>query len=333
MHPLLVALLDASTSGLMPEGATVLLAVSGGADSLALLYGAEEAAPRAGWTLAAGHVHHGWRGREADRDASFVREHARRLDVAFFWRAVDARAHARRNGLSPEDAARQLRYRALLEMKARAGASRIATAHHREDRLESFLLARERRAGLAGLGGPRPLRSDGVARPLLTVSREQLLDYLRARGLTWRRDSSNGDLSLARNRVRRQLAAERAKRGEGALGSLMEEAENAAAARDRLEAEFEGRVRPHLRIGAGSALADAGSLAGLAPDLQRRAIAELALPFARAGRPPLTGVEREQILQRLAGGSDFRFEAGRRIRFERRGPLLTVRVREGARPV
>jgi tRNA(Ile)-lysidine synthase len=330
MDPILDALLEASRTDLLPHGATVLLAVSGGADSLALLYGATEVSGRTGWTLAVGHVHHGWRGREADRDVSFVRDHARRLRLPVFWRAVDARAHARSHGLSPEAAARQLRYQSLIELKADAGASRIATAHQREDRLESFLLARQRRGGVASLGGPRPLRADGVARPLLNVSRGEILDFLAARGLSWRRDSSNGNLSLPRNRLRRQLAHRRAGGGERIVSDLLARARQAAEARNHLLADFDDRVRPHLTIAAGTALADADALTGLAADLQRRAIEELALPFARPGRPPLTGREREQLRDRLASGSDFRFEAGRRIRFERRGRLLTARVREGA---
>jgi tRNA(Ile)-lysidine synthase len=307
-----------------------LLAVSGGADSTALLYGAAEIAPRTRWPLLVGHVHHGWRGREADRDVSFVRDHARRLGLPFFWAAVDSRGHARRNGLSPEAAARHLRYQALAAMKEQAGASRIATAHHREDRLESFLLARERGGGTAALAGPRPLRADGVARPLLGVRREEILGFMRERGLSWRRDSSNGDLSLARNRLRRQLAALLEEGREPDLAALLGDADAAVAARDRLEAEFEERVRPHLRFAAGTALADASSLATLRRDLQRRAIAELAGSLAMPGRAPLTGREREQLLDRLAAGSDFRFEAGRRVRFERHGSLLTVRVRGGA---
>ena len=75
MDPVRIALEEAVSRGLLPRGSTILLAVSGGADSLALLYGACETAPAASWRLAVGHVHHGWRGREADRDAAFVEEH------------------------------------------------------------------------------------------------------------------------------------------------------------------------------------------------------------------------------------------------------------------
>ena len=113
MDPVRIALEEAVSRGLLPRGSTILLAVSGGADSLALLYGACETAPAASWRLAVGHVHHGWRGREADRDAAFVEEHARRLGLTFVCRRRDARAASRALGLSPEAGARHVRYEAL----------------------------------------------------------------------------------------------------------------------------------------------------------------------------------------------------------------------------
>jgi len=324
MDSILGALAEAAESGLMPPGAAVLLAVSGGADSMALLYGCAETASRARWKLAVGHVHHGWRGREADRDAAFVADHARRLGLPFFTRRRDARGEARKLKISPEAGARHARYGALAEMALEAAAPRIATAHQRDDRVESYLLARERRAGLAGLAGPRRERRDGVVRPLLEVPRAEILRFLSSRGLGYRRDATNGDLRLPRNRVRRELALSGSERGPAEVEGLLEEVRSREAARNILEREFVERVMPRIRPGPAGVLADAAFLAGCSRPLQRRAIEEAALPFARPGRPPLTGREREQIVRRLAGGADFRFEAGRRIRFERRGPIFSV---------
>ncbi len=324
MDAVAAALRQAAENGLMPPGGAVLLAVSGGADSMALLNAAAEAASTAGWHLCVGHVHHGWRGREADRDLAFVGEHARRLRLPFHFRRRDARAEAKRLKLSPEAGARQVRYEALREMAAEAGAELVATAHHREDRLETYLLARERRAGLSGLAGPRRRRADGVVRPLLDVSRGDILAFLAGRGLVFRRDSSNGNLRLARNRIRRDIAKLRAERGEEALEALALEVERFARENEDLEREFDRSVEPRLFRGPGAVLADAAYLEGCPHPLVRRAIERAALPFARPGRPALTGREREQILARLSQGCDFRFEAGRRIRFERRGRLLRV---------
>ncbi len=323
MDPLLEALERSAATGLIPEGAPVLLAVSGGADSLALLYGCAESTPRTRWRLCVGHVHHGWRGRDADRDLAFVADHARRLGVSFFQRRRDARRAASELGLSPEAAARLVRYEALAEMAREAGAALVATAHQRDDAVESLLLAKERRGGLARLAGPRALREDGVVRPLLGVGRQEILAFLSARGLAHRRDATNGDLALSRNRVRRGLA----RASEEERAALAVEVSTLARARERLDEEYARRVAPAVRRGAGSAAeevvdvveVDARVLSACPDELVRLALSRLAGPFARAGRPPMTGPERERIVSRLRSGEDFRFEAGRRIRFERRG--------------
>ncbi|MEX1246297.1 MAG: tRNA lysidine(34) synthetase TilS [Thermoanaerobaculia bacterium] len=323
MGPIAAALARAAESGLIPPGESVLLAVSGGADSTALLYGAAEAAARTGWAVAVGHVHHGWRPREADRDLAFVREHARRLGFPFAFRRHDAREASRALRLSPEAGARHVRYAALLEMAREAGAPLVATAHQRDDAVESYLLARDRRGGLARLAGPRERRSDGVVRPFLSVTRAEILEFLRERGLAFRRDSSNGNLALDRNRIRRALSvtADADRRAAGA------ELDRLTEARERLEREFSELVEPHLGFGPDSSSTDAEILGGCPEELRRIALHRLASPFARPGRPPMTGREREQIVGLLASGADFRFEAGRAIRFERRGPTLTVRCR------
>jgi tRNA(Ile)-lysidine synthase len=321
----LIALARAAETGLMPTGARILLAVSGGADSMALLYGAAEEAPWFAWSLAVGHVQHGWRGREAERDLAFVRTHASRLCLPFLSRRKDAREASRRWKLSPEAGARYARYEALREMAQESESARIATAHQRDDALESYLIARERRGGLALLGGPRERRADGVVRPLLAVTREEILRFLAARALSHRRDSSNGNLRLLRNRIRREVLAPLKEADDHTgLAELGRRADLLREARDRMDREFEERVRPYLFRQGDAVAADAAFLQGCAAELQRRALEEAALPFAAPGRPPMTGREREQIRSRLETGADFRFEAGRRIRFERRGARLRV---------
>lgn len=297
---------------------------------MALLTGAAELAPRLQWRLCVGHVHHGWRAREADRDLAFVAEWSRRLGLPFASRRRDARSEARRLGLSPEAGARHARYAALHEMALElcpGGAISIATAHQRDDRIESYLLARQRRLGPLALAGPRARRQDGVVRPLLAVWRREIVEFLGRRGLPFRRDATNGELRLARNRVRRALARLARNRGQAALARLAQRVEALALRRDRLERDFDEAVLPLLAAGPGAVLADAAALQDHEVELVRMALDAASQPFARPGRPPLTGREREQILDRLAQGADFRFEAGRRIRFERRGRTLTVRLR------
>ena len=326
----MAALTRAAERCLLPPGSRVLLAVSGGADSMALFSGSLEVARETGWRLSVAHVHHGLRGREADRDLAFVQEHARRGEVPFFVRRCDAAAAARSMRISPEAAARHVRYEALREMAREAGASRIAVAHHKGDVAESLLLARRRKGGPSALGGPRERRADGIVRPLLSVTREEILAHLSAHGVLHRRDASNGDLRFERNRLRYEIA--RAAEPAEAIDRLVAEAATFALERQRLDRDFEEQAGGHLISGPEVTLADAAWLAGCSGDLARRALERAAMPFARPGLPAFTGREREQILARLASGSDFRFEAGRRIRFERRGGLLRILPRPDRAP-
>ncbi len=328
MDPIHVALVGAAETGLIPAGSAVLLAVSGGADSMALLYGAVEAANETGWRLSVGHVHHGWRPKEGDRDLAFVAEHARRLGLPFFSRRTDARRAAKQLGLSPEAGARHVRYPALHEMAAQTGAAIVATAHQHDDAVESHVLALERQGGIAALAGPRESRADGVVRPLLSVSRPEILQFLAERGIAFRRDATNGDLRLARNRVRRTLTRLReSPGGEDSLRAMALEIARLGVERRLLESEYETRILPAAHITPDAVVIEAALVAASSEQLQRLALSRLAARFARPGRPPMTGREREQILALLSGGSDFRFEAGRRVRFERRGRTLSIRPR------
>lgn len=326
MDPVSSALTRAAGNGVLPPGASVLLAVSGGADSMGLLYAAAEIAPATGWILSVGHVHHGWRRREADRDLLFVAGHARRLGLPFFSRQRDARADSRRLGLSPEAGARRIRYEALLEMAGEAGAHRIATAHQRDDRIESHLLAQRRKGGLASLAGPREIRADGVVRPLLDVTRAEIRAFLKARSISFRRDSSNGDLRLDRNRLRREIA--RLDRGE--IEETVRRVKSLARLRDRVDGEFEETIRPAILVGKNVVVISAALLQHSPAEVRRRAVLECAGRFSAPGKSPLTGRERERIVSLLAEGIDFRFEAGRLIRFRRRGERLEVSARAAA---
>jgi tRNA(Ile)-lysidine synthase TilS/MesJ len=165
-------------------------------------------------------------------------------------------------------------------------------------------------------------------RPLLAVRRIEILQFLAARGLGFRRDASNGDLSLARNRARRDLSAA----GEDVVSEIAREVSVLADERARLDRDYAHRVAPGVRAEADVTIADAALLARCPAELQRVALERLSAPFARPGRPPMTGRERERIRELLGSGADFRFEAGRRIRFERHGGALRIRLRAPSAP-
>ena len=187
--------------GMLPEGAKVLCAVSGGADSvclLHLLHGME------GVSLVCAHYNHGLRGAESDRDERFVRELCDRLGIPCITGRGDVAAFAAQQGLGIEEAARKLRYAFLEQTAAEQGCGRIATAHNAEDNAETVLLNLVRGSGLKGLCGIPPVRGN-IVRPLLTVTRAEILRYLEEHGLDHTEDSSNGSDDYARNRIRHHV--------------------------------------------------------------------------------------------------------------------------------
>ena len=195
--------------GLPPiEGQAVLVAVSGGADSVALLHQLQSVARARRLRLTVAHFHHGIRGTAADEDAAFVRRLAHRLHLRCVIGKGDVPRLARSKGLSLEMAARAARYAFLARTARRLDADVVATAHTADDQAETILLNLLRGTGAGGLAGiPRRSVIHGVTvfRPLLDVTRNQIVAYLKTRKLTWREDESNQDPAFLRNRVRHDL--------------------------------------------------------------------------------------------------------------------------------
>ncbi|MCR5627099.1 MAG: tRNA lysidine(34) synthetase TilS [Lachnospiraceae bacterium] len=187
-------------NNMIPAGSNVLLGVSGGADSVCLLFLLRELREKLSFSLKAVHVQHGIRGEEALRDADFAKELCERAGVECRVIDVDAPAYARENGLSIEEAARILRYRVFYEQ---AG-DLIAVAHHADDLAETVLFNLIRGSGVAGLGGMREKRGR-IIRPLLCTDRAGIEEYLKEKGLTYVTDSTNFDTELSRNAIRAEV--------------------------------------------------------------------------------------------------------------------------------
>jgi tRNA(Ile)-lysidine synthetase-like protein len=187
------------------EGTRVLLAVSGGGDSTALLAILWALRNSLGLELSLAHADHGLRP-ESGEDAAFVRDLARSLDLDLAEARLDVKGHADRAGLGLETAARELRW-AWLRAEAKAcSASAIATGHTQDDHTETVLL-RLQRGGGAGALTPLPARQGPRWSPLIECRRESLRRYLEGKGLPWREDASNETPFTARNRWRKLLAA------------------------------------------------------------------------------------------------------------------------------
>ena len=193
----------AREEGLWRPENTVLVAVSGGPDSVALLDILFLLAGESGLRLVVGHVHHGLRA-EADQDAAFVERLSARYGAPYLFRRVDVPARVEKTGESVEEAARELRYAALGEMAREVNAQRIATGHTADDQAETVMMRILRGTGVAGLAGILPMRGQ-VIRPLLTIWRQEILAYLRERKIDYRTDQTNFSLDMLRNRVRLEL--------------------------------------------------------------------------------------------------------------------------------
>lgn len=184
-------------------GKTVLCAVSGGRDSMALLHVLLEMAQREGFAVAVAHYNHRLR-ESAVRDEVLVREHCASLGLPFYLGGGDVRAYAKTHGTSIEDAARTMRYAFLQDTARECGADYIATAHHRQDNAETLLLHLLRGSGLNGLGGIVPVRGN-IIRPLLEVDRAEIEDHIKKHNIPYAEDETNQDTVYTRNRLRHEL--------------------------------------------------------------------------------------------------------------------------------
>jgi tRNA(Ile)-lysidine synthase len=190
---------------LVARGGRVVVALSGGADSVALAHLLLELQGLGELTVAGlAHLNHQLRGAEAESDEAFCRAMAAGIGLPIHVGRADVRALAREQRRSVEDAARAVRYAFLEEAADHLNADAIAVAHSLDDQAETFLLRLIRGSGPRGLSGILP-RAGRVVRPLIEVSRADLRQYVDERQLAWREDSTNEDLGIPRNRVRHEL--------------------------------------------------------------------------------------------------------------------------------
>lgn len=240
--------------GLIPAGAMVIVGVSGGADSVALLH----ILHRLGYPIVAAHLNHCIRGAEADADEQFVKDLCAKLGVECVTQKTDVPALAKEKGISLEMAAREARhefFRSLkpqtCSLKSEACGLLIALAHHADDQLETFFLRAARGTGPSGLGGMRysqQLAGMQCLRPMLGIRKHEIVQWLEknkgAGSACWREDASNADETIPRNLVRRQILPILGKINERAAENILrtmeilradEETQAARiAARDRL---------------------------------------------------------------------------------------------------
>ena len=303
---------------LLAAGQRVCVAVSGGADSTALLCALAAARAEMGLVLSVLHVHHGIRGAEADADAAFVAQLAERLGLRCTIARGDAPAIAEREKISLETAARTLRYAEFARVFRSGQVDAIATAHTRDDQAETVLMKLLRGAwteGLSGIHSTLEIEGAGrVVRPLLAVRRAEIEAYLRALGQNWCEDLSNRDPAHTRNRVRHELLPALRQYNPAVEEQL---ARMAALARDE-EAYWQAEVARLASLlllpgkpvrGGGRSVATHPAQAGLGVEVQR----VMALPRAVRRRLLRAAAERlgaalnfqqtEQLLEMVEGSS------------------------------
>ena len=200
---------------MLPQGSTVIVGFSGGADSMTLISVLNELNKREnkGWKIVGAHVHHGLRGEEADRDERHCEEACRRLGLGYEVLKADVPAMAAETGESFETCGRRVRYdffASLAEKYSKESAMskvRIATAHNADDGVETMLFHLARGTGLHGLTGIPPVRDD-IVRPLIGTTRADIEKYCEEMDLTFVTDSTNFETEYARNRIRHNIIPE-----------------------------------------------------------------------------------------------------------------------------
>ena len=306
---------------LCPPGSHVLVAISGGSDSVALLFLLRDLAENGRFTIAGlAHLNHGLRA-TADRDEQFCRDLADRLHLRIAVKNEDVRAFARGRNLSVEDAARRIRYDFLEQAADAFGADRIAVGHTQDDQAETFLLKLIRGAGLTGLAAIRPRRGQ-IIRPLLDTPRGDLRKYLSDIGQQWIDDETNDDLANPRNRIRHRVLPEL----DCAAGASTRPVIARAAGLAREDTEWldelaERRYEQLAQPSENGVTIEAAALAAEPPPVRRRILLK-ALRVAAGGRE--VGLDHVDAaaaaLAGSAGGTDF---PGGRAEL-RRGKLVLI---------
>ncbi len=245
------------------------VAVSGGADSVCLLYVLLELAPQWDLRLSVLHLDHGLRGEESRQDAEFVRGLADQLGLPLSLRETPV-------AQSPdnlEQAAREARLAFFREAISSGAVQRIATGHTRSDQAETVLFRFLRGAGTAGLAGIRPVTSEGIVRPLIELERSEVQQFLVERGIAWREDSTNRSLQFARNRIRHELLPQIAREWNPAIGeTLANTADWALAEEAWWDAEIDRLASQHFTTTDGAILLRSGLLAALPLAVARRLV-------------------------------------------------------------
>jgi tRNA(Ile)-lysidine synthase len=310
---------------MLASGQDVVAAVSGGPDSVVML----DCLLRLGYRPIVAHLHHGLRGKEADADEDFVRRLAEELMLPIYVKWVDTAVLAKENGVSIEEAGRSARYLFFWDIMEQTGCTRTALAHHSDDQAETVLQHVLRGSGPEGLKGMEPVRDGVFIRPMLYVSRADILAYCAERGLSYRTDATNEDTDYQRNSIRHELLPQLEQYNPKIREAMCRTAE-IIREEDACMAEYGGKLYAEMAV-----LEDAAILLPIeklngVPTAMRRRILPRAISATGSMRD--VGYDHiEGILDLLTGpGSALQLPGG--IRVEAKGKTLRFFVEEKEEP-
>lgn len=195
---------DIKEHNLIEKGDNILIGVSGGADSIALLYVLLEVREEIDFNIFIAHVNHGVRGEEALEDERYVENTARKLGLPYYSKKVNMDEYAKEKKMSSEEAGRELRYGFFREILSKIGGGKIAVAHNKNDQAETLLLRLFRGTGIEGLKG-MDYKNDDIIRPILGIEREAIERYLLDRNIEFKVDRTNLEPIYNRNRIRLEV--------------------------------------------------------------------------------------------------------------------------------
>ncbi len=189
---------------MLAKGDKVIVGVSGGADSVCLLFMLKELGEELDLSVVAVHVHHGLRGEAADADERYVQQLCEKHQIPLQCFRRDVKEYAEQNRMGEEEAGRNIRREIFLQVLEDEQADHIALAHHKNDNVETFLWNLSRGTGINGAGGIRPMNGKWI-RPLLCVKRDEIENYLKDEDIVWCIDETNQENNYVRNRIRNQM--------------------------------------------------------------------------------------------------------------------------------
>ena len=310
---------------LLPRYELLLVAASGGMDSMCLLDFLYEN----GYRVCAAHYNHQLRGAEADMDEDLVRAWCAARRIPLCVGTGDVAGYAKENGMTVEEAARKLRYDFLDSVAGQTGAARIVTAHHANDNAETVLFHLARGTGMTGLAGIAP-KNGARVRPFLCLTRDEIADYAKEHHVPYRTDATNGDTALTRNFIRAEVLPRLCHVNAQAVEHIGE-----TALRLRQEDEF-------LNSLAAEALREMKAEDGMltlpcaavlrAPAVLRARALRLALDALGAGKKDFAAAHYDALVQLCGGAGSAQLDLPCGVTARREDAVLTLSVRREERP-